>query len=342
MKKHLDILRGGNNLSEKEMMEAMAIIMDGRAIREELEEFLSLLATKGETIDEITGAARVLRKRALSIEAPTDAVDCCGTGGDQSYTYNISTAVALIAAACGVKVAKHGNRASSSKCGAADVLEALGVNLSITPEAQIEALKRFHFVFMHASRHHPAMKHVAVTRKKLGHPTIFNLLGPLANPAGAKFQLIGVYDKKWILPMAEVLKNLRSTRAWVVHGEGGLDEISLSGPTHIAILDDGKINEKILNPDDFGLPVSSIDKIKGGDINTNATALRALLEGQKCAYRDIVLANAAAVLMVKGKTDDLKKGARQAASAIDDGAALQTLKDYITFSRQNATPETTA
>ena len=336
MNKYFERVINGETLTEDEMMETMRFIMDGRGANEDLAPFLTALSERGETVDEITGAARVLRERAITIKSPKGAVDCCGTGGDRTGTYKISTAVAFVAASCDAPVAKHGNRSSSSRSGAADVLEMLGVNLSMTPEAQEEALKTVHFVFLHASKHHPAMKHVAVVRKKLGIPTIFNLLGPLANPANAKRQLIGVYDRKWVLPIAEALKRLGTERAWVAHGADGLDEISISGETHIAIIENGKITEKTLTPKDFGLQPKSVDDLKGGDVKENANALRAVLEGKKSAYRDIILVNAAAVLNIHGSAQDLIDGVDLAQEALDSGLALQTMKDYIVFSRDPA------
>jgi anthranilate phosphoribosyltransferase len=335
MNKFLEILRAGQSLTEEQMIEAMTLIMDGRPSNEEKAEFLTLLAQRGETIEEITGAAKALRKQSLQIKAPYGAVDCCGTGGDKTGTYNISTAVAIVAAACGVPVAKHGNRSSSSKSGAADVLETIGVNLEMNPKQLEEALRRFHFAFLMGPRHHQAMRHVSVVRKQLGTRTIFNLLGPLANPAGTRLQLLGVYDRKLVVPMAQVLKNLGAKRAWVVHGTDGLDEITLTGPTYVAVLDDEKnIIEKELNPVDFGLPVYAPEKLLGGTPKDNAGALRILLDGQKGAYRDIVLANTSAVLNIHGKVKNLKDGVAMAAQAIDSHLARQTLKDYIIFSRE--------
>lgn len=325
-------------LSEEAMIQAMNEIMNGASAPADIARFLVDMNDRGETVDEITGAARVLRSKAATIEAPYDALDCCGTGGDAQGdiggTYNISTAVALLAAACGVPVAKHGNRASSSKSGAADVLEALGVNLNLPKEKLEQALKLYNFCFLMAPHHHAAMKHVAPVRKELGRRTIFNLLGPLANPAGTRHQLIGVYDQKWVRPMAETLKKLGTKKAWVVHGSDGLDEITITGPTQIAVLEEGAIKEKTITPEDFGLKPSPIEKLKGGDAQINAAALRALLEKQKGAYRDIVLANTAAVLSIHGDEKDLKKAAAHAAEILDSGAAYQLLKDYINFSRE--------
>ncbi|MBL4804579.1 MAG: anthranilate phosphoribosyltransferase [Alphaproteobacteria bacterium] len=325
---------GKTPLSEEDMITTMSAIMEGRVDEDDLSTFLVNMNDRGETVEELTGAARVMREKATSLKAPYGAVDCCGTGGDKSGTYNISTAVALVAAACGVPVAKHGNRAASSKSGAADVLEVLGVNLDMTRERLEAALETLHFAFLMAPNHHQAMKHVVPVRKKLGRRTIFNLLGPLANPAGTRLQLIGVFDKQWLEPMAETLRNLGTKRAWVVHGSDGLDEITVTGPTSVAVLDqEGNIENKTITTEHFDLPVHDLEKLKGGDAEENAQALRAVLEGQKCAYRDIVVANTAAVLVVHGKKETLAEGAKLAKSVIDDGVALQTLKDYVAFSR---------
>lgn len=325
-------------LSEGQMIAAMGIIMSGQAEEDDIAAFLTTLAERSESVDEITGAARVMRQKALSITAPEDAIDCCGTGGDASGTYNISTAVALLTAACGVPVAKHGNRAASSKSGTADVLEALGVNLDIPVSALEEALKRFNFTFLMARNHHSAMRHVAPIRTKLGRRTIFNLLGPLANPAGTRLQLVGVFDKRWTRPMAEALHRLGTKRAWVVHGADGLDEITVTGSTYASILhEDGAIEDKVLTPEDFGLLLSTPKSLKGGTPEENAVALRALLEGQKGAYRDIVLANTAAALCIHNPAQTPKEAVRVAASALDRGKALETLEAYAAFSQEYAT-----
>lgn len=326
-------------LSEDDMVSAMTQIMSGQSNNKDIEAFLRGLAKRGESVSEITGAARVMREKASRIEAPYNAVDCCGTGGDASGTYNISTAVAIVSAACGVPVAKHGNRAASSKSGAADVLEALGINLDLSKERLEEAIKLYNFCFLMATNHHAAIKHVMPARKAIGSRTIFNLLGPLANPAGTRHQLLGVFAKEWVEPMAETLQNLGTKSAWVVHGHDGLDEISTTAPTDIAILREGEIITKTITPDDFGLEISSLESLKGGDAQTNAAALRAVLEGHQSAYRNIVLANASAVLNIHGKTYDLKEGVAIAAESIDSGHAYQLLKDYIAYSRENLSEE---
>ncbi len=322
------------SLSELEMITEMQTIMNGGASDEYIKNFLLELSARGETIDEITGAAKVLREKALKINAPVDAVDCCGTGGDKSGTYNISTAVAIVSAACGVPVAKHGNRASSSKSGAADVLEALGVNLNSSQQHLEEALVKFNFAFLMAPKHHRAMKHVAGVRKEIGQRTIFNILGPLINPAGAKFQLLGVYSEKLLMPMAQVLKRLGTSCAWVVHGTDGLDEITTTAPTKIAVLDNGQIIEKELTPQDFGLPASDPANLIGGDAQENANALRGLLNGHEGAYRDIVVANTSAVLNIHGSATSLKDGVAKAQNAIDTGAALDVLNNYCEFTKK--------
>ena len=322
-----------SSLTEEEMQSVMQDIMDGKVEDVEIATLLTQLTERGESVSEITGAARVMRNMASTINAPENALDCCGTGGDGAGTYNISTAVALVSAACGIPVAKHGNRAASSKSGAADVLEALGVNLDVSHDKLEDALQKFNFCFLMAPAHHQAMKHVVPVRKQLGFRTIFNLLGPLANPAGTKFQLIGVFDKKWIRPMADVLNNLGTTRAWIVHGQDGLDEITTTTSTDIAILDKGNVTEKTISPADFGLDTSNLDDLKGGDAQENAAALRALLNGEKNAYRDIVLANASAALNIHGTVSTLKEGVQIAAEVIDHGKALETLESYAAFTR---------
>lgn len=327
---YLDLAASVKGLSEPEMSEAMTLIMEGAVSEDDMAAFLTSLAQRGETVDEITGAARVLRSKAATIKAPEDALDCCGTGGDGIGTYNISTAVALVAAACGVPVAKHGNRAASSKSGAADVLEALGVNLDVQHDKLTEALGRFNFCFLMAPRHHEAVKHVVPVRKKLGFRTIFNLLGPLANPAETRYQLMGVFDEKWLVPLAQTLERLGSKRAWIVHGSDGLDEITVTGPTRIAILDQGMVSERELVPSDFGLTLSPAEGLLGGSADENAQALQALLEGDRSAYRDIVIANTAGVLAVHHEVP-LKKGAALAAEALDSGASLDLLARYREF-----------
>lgn len=317
----------GHVFSEEEMAECVELLMQGKADADQAGSFLTNLHKRGETAAEIAGAAKTMRKLASTIEAPEGAIDCCGTGGDGLQTYNISTAVALVAAACGVPVAKHGNRSATSKSGAADVLEKLGVNLSLPKDKLEQALRDLNFCFLMAPNHHAAMKNLSEVRKSLGSRTIFNLLGPLANPANTKKQLIGVYDSRWLRPMAEALKSLGTEKAMIVHGADGLDEITLCAPTDVVILDKGEISERSFTPSDFGLGFIMPDFIKGGDSLKNAEALQKLLEGNKSAYRDMVLANTAAVLWIHDGTD-FKDGVKIAAEAIDSGKALQVLEKY--------------
>lgn len=312
-----------------EQMEAeIAAMLRGERDHADIAYFLTTLADRGETVEEIVGAARALRRHVSGIFAPADAIDCCGTGGDGRHTLNVSTAVAFVVAACGVPVAKHGNRASSSKCGAADVLEAMGVRID-APFDKLEAsLRDTNFCFLMAPLHHAAMANVGPVRKALGRRTIFNLLGPLANPANVKRQMVGVFAQQWVKPMAEALKALGSKGAWVVHGDG-MDEIALSGETMVAALSPtGEIAHFTLTNTDFGLPKIAPEALTGGDAAFNAAALKDLLAGKKNPYRDTVLANAAAALCMAGAATSLKEGVAKAAKAIDEGHAEKILTDY--------------
>lgn len=333
MIEYLRKIRAGETLSREDAAQAVTVMMDGAATSAQIGAFLMGLSQRGETVDELIGAASVLRQRVVPVAAPPGAVDCCGTGGDHAGTLNISTAVAFVVAACGVPVAKHGNRAASSKSGAADVLEALGVNLGLSQAKCEDALRRFNFCFLMAPHHHQALKPLAPLRRELGFRTLFNLMGPLANPAGTKRQLVGVFDRAWVTPLSEVLRGLGAEKAWVVHGSDGLDEITLTGETYCAVLERGEITEKILSPVDFGLPQIAGHEIRGGDARENAEALTSLLRGSICAYRHIVLANAAAVLCIADKAATLQEGVAMAANAIDDGRALTVLTNYIAFSQ---------
>lgn len=332
----LSRIQSGQKLSEDDMTLCMSGMMEGTWSDEQIAAFLTGISARGETVDEVVGAAKVMRAKALPINAPDHAVDCCGTGGDQSGTYNISTAVAIVAAACGVCVAKHGNRSASSKSGAADVLEALGVDLDVSQGHLEDALTQFNFAFLMAPRHHQAMKHVMPVRKALGVRTIFNILGPLANPAKTKFQLIGVYDRALVLPMAQALQRLGTQSAWVVHGADGLDEITTTAETYVAQLIDGHITEAILTPEDFGLPRSNPDDLKGGAPQVNAKALQDILDGEKNAYRDIVIANAAAVLMIAEKAHTLESAVNMASAVLDNGQARALLQDYAAFTQAHS------
>jgi anthranilate phosphoribosyltransferase len=287
------------------------------------------LRVRGETVDEITGAARIMRRMAVAIEAPEGAIDTCGTGGDAKGTLNVSTAASIVVAACGVPVAKHGNRALSSRTGAADVLAALGVKIDADFALVKESLWRNNLCFLMAPRHHTAMRNVAAARMELGTRTLFNLIGPLSSPAGVKRQLVGVFAREWVEKLAKVLANLGSERAWVVHGADGLDEISTTGVTHVAELDRGTVSSFDITPEDAGLPRAKLSDLLGGDAKDNAAAMRALLAGRKGPFRDIVLFSAAAALIVAGRASDLRSGVKLASEAIDSGAAKSTLERFI-------------
>ncbi|APG84477.1 anthranilate phosphoribosyltransferase [Sinorhizobium americanum] len=318
-------------LSREDARAAFEIIMSGAATPSQIGGFLMALRVRGETVDEIVGAVGAMRARMLPVEAPEDAIDIVGTGGDGAGTYNISTLASLIVAGAGVPVAKHGNRALSSKSGTADALSCLGVKLDIGPEAIARCIREAGVGFMFAQQHHSAMRHVGPTRVELGTRTIFNLLGPLSNPAGVKHQLVGVYAPQWVDPLAEVLRDLGSESVWVVHGEG-LDEITTTGVTKVAELKDGHIRSFELTPDDFGLTRTTLDALKGGDGAHNAAALQAVLDGEENAYRDISLANAAASLMIAGRAKDLADGMAIARDALTSGAAKTALQRLITVS----------
>lgn len=327
------IAAAGQSLTEQQAEDAFEIIMSGDASPVQIASFLTALAVRGETVAELTGAARIMRSKALPVAAPPDAIDTCGTGGDASGTVNISTAVAIVVAACGVPVAKHGNRKASSKSGTADVLEVLGVNLDATPDIVERALTEANIGFLFAQKHHSAMKHVGPVRSELGIRTIFNLIGPLSNPAGAKRQLLGVFSSAWVKPMAETLKALGSETAWVVHGTDGLDELTVTGPSQVAELKDSRVSTFEITPQDAGLPIHGAAALKGGDPKDNAKALSDLLNGTSGAYRDIVLLNASAALLIADKVSDLKAGAALAAEAIDSGKAQKTLEALATITQ---------
>ncbi len=331
-KRLIALVADGASLSRQQAEEAFEVIMSGEATPSQMGAFLMALRVRGETVDEITGAATVMRAKALSVNAPEGAMDTCGTGGDASGTYNISTGAALLVAAAGVPVAKHGNRALSSLSGSADVLAALGVNIEAEITRVEQAMREANIGFLMAPRHHAAMRHVGPTRVELGTRTIFNLLGPLSNPAGAKRQLIGVFDRRWTAPMAEVLGRLGSQRAWVVHGSDGLDEITTTGATTVSEFKDGKVSSFEVTPEDAGLSRADPADLKGGDAETNARAITEMLDGVTGPYRDIVLLNAGAALVVADKAGDLKEGAGLAAEAIASGKAKETLARLVTIS----------
>ncbi|GJL93213.1 anthranilate phosphoribosyltransferase [Hyphococcus sp.] len=329
---HLQRATSGKPLTAEQMREAMNALFSGEASDVEIAGFLSALRARGETVTEIAAAAQSMREHALKVEAPNDVVDTCGTGGDGGGTYNISTAAALIVAGCGVQVAKHGNKALSSKSGSSEVLEALGVKLDIPPAAITRCIYEANVGFMFAALHHKAVGHVAAARKALGVRTIFNVLGPLSNPAGAKRQVMGVFARDLVRPIAEVMPRLGVTRAWVVHGADGLDELTTTGPTHVAALENGLVSEFDVTPEEAGLPLAMAADLAGGDPRENAEALRCLLDGEKSAYRDIAVLNAAAALIVAEKANHLEPAARMAEQAIDSGAAKTALANLVKYS----------
>jgi len=327
---------GGNSLSVEQAERAFDIMMAGEATPAQMGGLLMALRVRGETVDEITGGAKAMRARAETIDAPEGAIDTCGTGGDAKGTFNVSTGAAIVAAACGVPVAKHGNRALSSKSGSADVLTSLGVNIDAEMALVKHSLWKANIGFLMAPRHHGAMRHVAPTRVELGTRTIFNLLGPLSNPAGAKRQLIGVFDGIWAEPMAEVLRNLGSERVWVVHGSDGTDELTTTGSSDVVELCDGELRRFEVTPEEAGLTRASLEAIKGGDGDENARTMAAVLDGAPGPIRDIVLLNSAAALIVAGWVENLRDGVTVAAKAVDMGAARATLNELVAISNRVA------
>jgi anthranilate phosphoribosyltransferase len=320
------------SLTRAEAAAAFDRMMSGEATPSQMGGLLMALRVRGETVDEITGAVTTMRAKMLGVKAPADAIDVVGTGGDASGSFNISTCAAFIVAGAGVPVAKHGNRALSSKSGAADVLAALGVKIDLNAEQVGQCIREAGIGFMFAPAHHPAMKNVGPTRVELGTRTIFNLLGPLSNPAGVKRQMVGTFSKQWIEPMAQVLKNLGSDCVWVVHGSDGLDEITTSGPTSVAALENGKIRTFEIAPQDAGLPLAKPEALRGGDADHNAKALLEVLKGKAGAFRDVAIFNAAAALVVAGKAKDLKEAAGLARKSIDSGEAEGRLDRLIAVS----------
>ncbi|MBX9468366.1 MAG: anthranilate phosphoribosyltransferase [Rhizobium sp.] len=318
-------------LTRQEASDAFEILMSGEASMAQVGGFLMGLRVRGETVDEIAGAVSIMRQKMVPVDAPADAIDIVGTGGDGTNTYNISTLAALIVAGAGVPVAKHGNRALSSKSGTADALSQLGVKLDIEPDLISRCIREAGIGFMFAQLHHPAMRHVGPARVELGARTIFNIVGPLSSPARVKKQLFGVYSPEWLIPGAEALRDLGLTSAWVVHGSG-LDEITTTGASHVAELKDGEIRSFELTPDDFGVETVSLDAIRGGDGEVNAAALRDVLGGAKTPYRDVALCNAAASLIVAGKATDVTEGMHLASQSLDTGSAARALETLITIS----------
>jgi len=331
-----------SNLSEEEMEAAMEVIMSGQATEAQIGAFITALRLKGETIEEITGAARVMRRKATRIRVDNAStnidrdqtnldletiVDTCGTGGDGTNTFNVSTTAAFVVAGCGLRVAKHGNRSVSSLCGSADVIESLGVNLDVPPAVVEKCLNQVGIGFLYAPALHGAMKYAIGPRREIGIRTIFNILGPLTNPAGANVQVLGVYEKELTPVLAEVLNKLGTRSAFVVYGEGSLDEISISGKTQVSELKNGQVTTYTIEPEDFGLPRAHLNDIRGGDVQENAGIVLSVLQGEPGPRRDMVLLNAAAALVAAGRAADFPDGITQAAEAIDAGRALEKLEE---------------
>ena len=321
-------------LSPGEMSAAMSELLDGAVSDAEAAGFLMALRTRGETVEEIAAAARAMRAKAIAVTAPPNAVDTCGTGGDGADTFNISTAAAIVAAGCGAPVAKHGNKAASSKSGSSDVLRALGVNLRAKPATVSRAIAESGVGFMFAAAHHQAVANVANVRSLLGVRTLFNLLGPLTNPAGARRQLMGVFDAALVEPLAEVLRLLGAERAWIVHGADGLDELSTTGPTRVAELNDGNIRTFEVTPEEAGLARATLADLRGGDPEYNADAIRRMLKGERSAFRDIVMLNAGAAVLLSGAADTLIAAIGMAEHAIDSGAAEKSLAGLVRITNE--------
>jgi anthranilate phosphoribosyltransferase len=322
----------GETLHQREAAEAFELIMSGGATDAQIGALLVGMHVRGETVDEIVGAARVMRAKAVPVRAPDGAIDTCGTGGDAKGTHNISTCTAFVVAGAGVPVAKHGNRSISSRSGSADVLTALGVNIECGAKTIERCLSECGLGFMFAPAHHSAMRHVAKVRGELGTRTIFNLLGPLANPAATKYQVVGVFDQKWVEPIANALGVLGVERAWVVHGDDGLDELTTTTVSHVAVLDHGKVSTFRISPRNAGLAEARPEDLLGGDATENAAHLRAVLQGNQGPLRDVVLLNAAAALLVTGKAKTLRDGVALAAESIDSGKAMGVLEALVKLS----------
>jgi anthranilate phosphoribosyltransferase len=325
-------LATGASLDRDEAAGAFEQMMSGEATPSQMGALLMALRVRGETVEEITGAVSAMRAKMLRVKAPPDAIDVVGTGGDASGSFNISTCAALIVAGAGVPVAKHGNRALSARSGAADVLAALGVNIDLTPERITRCISEAGIGFMFAPAHHPAMKNVGPTRVELATRTIFNLLGPLSNPADVRRQMVGVFSRQWTEPLAQVLKNLGAERAWVVHGSDGLDEITTAGPTTVSALEHGEVRSFEIAPEDVGLARVKPEALRGGDAAANASAVQDVLEGKPSAFRDVALFNAAAALVVAGKAKDIKAGFALATDSLDAGEAEARLDRLVVVS----------
>jgi anthranilate phosphoribosyltransferase len=339
LKGFIGLAAQGRPLTRAQAEMAFNVMMSGEATPAQIGGLLMAMRVRGETIDEITGAVSVMREKMLRISGLPDAIDVCGTGGDQAGTLNISTAVAFVCAACNVPVAKHGNRAASSRSGAADVLAALGVNIDADVDTIQRALVEVGTTFMWAQKHHSAMRHVGPTRVELGTRTIFNIMGPLSNPAGVKRQLLGVFAEQWLEPIAQVLRNLGTEHAWVVHGGDGLDEITTTTVTHVCELKNSNIRRFEISPSDYGIRIGNAAELQGADPVHNAQAIRELFDGATGPYRDIVLLNAAAALVVADAAKDLKQGIAMAAEAIDFAKARKVLEDLIRITNETTAPE---
>ncbi|MCI4679551.1 anthranilate phosphoribosyltransferase [Rhodoblastus acidophilus] len=333
-------LASGARLSREEAEAAFDLLLSGQSTPAQTGAFLMGLRARGETLDEMTGAVATMRAKMLKVQAPEGAIDIVGTGGDGAQTYNISTLASLIVAACGVPVAKHGNRAASSLSGASDVLSELGVRIGIAPNIIERSLREAQIGFMTAQAHHAAMAHVAPVRRELGARTLFNLLGPLSNPAGVRRALIGVFSESWMEPIAQVLDALGAEVVWIVHGSDGLDEVTTTGPTKVLALEHGALRRFEITPEEVGVKHATLNDLRGGDPAHNAAALRAVLDGARNAYRDIAALNAAAALVVAGKAADLATGFRLAGEALDSGRARATLENLIRISNEDENPST--
>ncbi|MFQ6058017.1 MAG: anthranilate phosphoribosyltransferase [Anaerolineae bacterium] len=324
----------GRDLTAQEAEAVMEQIMTGNATPAQIGAFLTALRIKGETVAEITGCARAMRRAAIPVQPRRDdLVDTCGTGGDGAGTFNISTTAAFVVAGAGLAVAKHGNRSVSSRCGSADVLEALGVNLDLTPQQVADCIDDVGIGFLFAPRLHPAMKHAIGPRRELGIRTVFNILGPLTNPAGARAQIMGVYDAALTEPLAGVLMSLGNRSAFVVHGADGLDELSTTGPNRVSAFDSDVIQTYELDPRELGLPRARLEDLRGGSPEQNAAITQAILSGEPGPRRNVVLLNAAAALVAGGRAADLREGLARATEAVDSGAALRTLERLVAFTR---------
>jgi anthranilate phosphoribosyltransferase len=333
-KPYLAKVATGAALTRDEARSAFDALLSGEVTPAQAGGFLMALRVRGEALDELVGAASAMRGRMLRVDAPARAIDIVGTGGDHSGSYNISTLAAIIVAGCGLPVAKHGNRAASSKSGAADVLAALGVKIGLDPEALSRCLEEARLCFMFAQTHHASMRHVAPVRVELGTRTLFNLLGPVSNPAGVERQLLGVPSAAWLDPLTEVLRELGSRRVWTVHGSDGLDEITTTGPTSVVALENGAIRRFTIGPEDVGLATARPEDLKGADPAHNAEQLRAVLDGRKTAYRDVAVFNAAAALVVAEEAADLGDGVARATRSIDSGAAKGALDRLVAASNR--------